>query len=204
MLESETIKRRVGRPKSLNIIEITKDAMFLFWDKGIQGVSFNEVARATGVSKPSLYRYFGDEDGLRAATVELYSELLMSDIRKALASENSFRGSLNAYFEAMMERNLTKEIPSGCLILDVNIQIENHGHKTVKAVKDMSQLYTKILIDLCCKASSTNELNSNINPKEASLFIMSQTFGLTTLASAGLGRDQLKTVYSNTIERVCA
>ena len=91
MLESESIKRRVGRPKSLNIIEITKDAMYLFWEKGVQGVSFNEVARVTGVSKPSLYRYFGDEDGLRAATIELYFELFFDEVKKSLQRGSSFK-----------------------------------------------------------------------------------------------------------------
>ncbi len=45
--------------------------------------SMDEIAAEAGVSKPILYRHFGDKDGLHQALAERYVEALMSVLRAA-------------------------------------------------------------------------------------------------------------------------
>jgi len=49
------------------------------------GASMDEMAGAAGITKPVLYRYFGDRDGLIAAVAERFSDVLVERLERALA-----------------------------------------------------------------------------------------------------------------------
>ncbi len=65
---------RPGRPITRNREHVLETAMNAYWHDDRSAVSVNTICVLTGVSKPSLYREFGSEDGLRAAVLERYGQ----------------------------------------------------------------------------------------------------------------------------------
>lgn len=68
----------------------------------------DEIAAAAGISKPILYRHFGDKGGLCRALVDRYVVALLDDLRSALGSERDPRARLEATMDAYLsfiERN---------------------------------------------------------------------------------------------------
>ena len=49
------------------------------------GASMHEMAAKAGITKPVLYRYFGDRDGLIAAVAEGFTDVLIDRLLQALA-----------------------------------------------------------------------------------------------------------------------
>jgi TetR/AcrR family transcriptional repressor of mexJK operon len=49
---------------------VVRAANSLFLERGYDGTTMDDVAARAGVSKPTLYRYFADKDGLYAAVVQ--------------------------------------------------------------------------------------------------------------------------------------
>jgi len=56
----------------------------LFSEKGYEGVSVNELVEAAGITKPTLYYYFGSKEGLFNAVCEANYQLL-----NAVVAENA-------------------------------------------------------------------------------------------------------------------
>ena len=55
---------------------IINRALELFSAKGYEGVSVNELTEAAGITKPTLYYYFGSKEGVFEAVVQTpYSRL---------------------------------------------------------------------------------------------------------------------------------
>src|SRR5260370_42484476 len=48
-----------GRPRCFDLEQALDRSMALFWEKGFQNTSLDEIAQAVGVKKPSLYAAFG-------------------------------------------------------------------------------------------------------------------------------------------------
>jgi AcrR family transcriptional regulator len=66
--------------------------------------SMDEIAAAAGVTKPILYRHFGDKDGLYAALVERYMQALYREAERALDEPNPRRRlahAVDAFLEAV-------------------------------------------------------------------------------------------------------
>ncbi|HEX4979511.1 MAG TPA: TetR/AcrR family transcriptional regulator [Acidimicrobiales bacterium] len=65
------------------------------------GASMNELAAEAGVSKPILYRHFGDRDGLVVALGTRFARELMAELQRALAEPRvDARGTIEATVEA--------------------------------------------------------------------------------------------------------
>ena len=99
---TELASKSIGRPVSFDRTSTIAAATNLYWQSGVAATSFNEVSRALGVSKPTLYRYFGDEDGLVSAAIEHYvsQRTLYADL---LGATGDIRTDLNAWFDKQID-----------------------------------------------------------------------------------------------------
>ena len=76
-------RRRPGRRE-----ELLAAALNVIRREG-PGASMEEMAAESGITKPVLYRYFGDRDGLIAAVAERFSADLMAQLEGRLAGASS-------------------------------------------------------------------------------------------------------------------
>lgn len=70
------------------------------------GASMDEIASEAGISKPILYRHFGDKDGLHRALAERYVDALLEDLRAARVTDDpraNIAAGIDAYL-AFIER----------------------------------------------------------------------------------------------------
>ena len=71
-------------------------------------VSVAAIAAEAGITKPVLYRHFGDKAGLYRALAELHTEELIEDLRAALATRGGLRprvaATIDAYLAAIERR----------------------------------------------------------------------------------------------------
>lgn len=65
--------------------QILQRALELFAERGYDAVGVQEICAAAGVSKPTLYHYFGNKHGLLEALVRERSGALLGRLREATA-----------------------------------------------------------------------------------------------------------------------
>jgi AcrR family transcriptional regulator len=71
-------------------------ARSLFAERGYSAVTMDEVAAEVGVTKPLLYNYFGNKEGLYAACMERAGDALSATIAAAVAQTSSPEEALRA------------------------------------------------------------------------------------------------------------
>jgi AcrR family transcriptional regulator len=108
-------------------------AVKAYWHEGPE-VSINAICERAGVSKPSLYREFGGEDGLTLAALESYSDVVQRQLRGLLSSELSFAGKLEALITVMSE---DPSCEHGCLFVKMRAARLELGPKTQAKVDEM-------------------------------------------------------------------
>ena len=83
---------------------ILTQALELFAARGYDAIGVQEIAEAAGVTKPTLYHYFGSKHGLLQALLETYHTPLTEAVRQAADYHGDLPLSLTllarAYFEA--------------------------------------------------------------------------------------------------------
>lgn len=71
-------------------------AMTAYWHGDPADVSVNAICKLAGVSKPSLYREFGSEDGLTRAALDRYATRVLGDMFAILSGGRGLRPTLDA------------------------------------------------------------------------------------------------------------
>ncbi|MGH8869140.1 MAG: TetR family transcriptional regulator [Actinomycetes bacterium] len=70
--------------------------------------SMQAIAAEAGITKPILYRHFGDKGGLLRALAEHHTDVLLAELRVALAAPGNLRArtssTIEAYLRAIEER----------------------------------------------------------------------------------------------------
>ncbi len=57
----------MARPREFNVDTVLESAMQVFWAKGYESTSLDDLCEATGLGRSSLYAAFGDKRALTTA-----------------------------------------------------------------------------------------------------------------------------------------
>src|SRR5271167_648152 len=114
MIQNDTRPR--GRPRSFDELEALEKATQVFWSKGYDGVTIDDLVDGMGVGRPSLYAVFGDKRTLFLRVLRAYAEKKGTRAAKALLSPQALRASLAGFLRCAVEMATEKGSARGCLL----------------------------------------------------------------------------------------
>jgi len=109
-------RRPRGRPRSFDRDAALERAMEVFWSKGYEATSLNDLTEAMGINPPSLYAAFGDKERLYLQAVERYLQWRRETIGRLLDEAPTAREAIETVLrESVIE--LSKSChPRGCML----------------------------------------------------------------------------------------
>jgi len=108
-----------GRPRSFDEAEALEKATQVYWSKGYDGVTIDDLVAGMGVGRPSLYAIFGDKRTLFLRVLKDYAAKQGALFAKALLSPQTLRDSLAAFLKNVVETATQRGCPRGCLLICV-------------------------------------------------------------------------------------
>ncbi|HEX4235782.1 MAG TPA: TetR/AcrR family transcriptional regulator [Caldimonas sp.] len=108
-----------GRPRSFDETAALEKAIQVFWSKGYDGVTIDDLVAGMGVGRPSLYAVFGDKRTIFLRVLKAYAEAKGARAAKALLAPQSLRDSLASFLRFAVEAATEKGCAPGCLLVCV-------------------------------------------------------------------------------------
>jgi AcrR family transcriptional regulator len=136
--DPEPKQKARGRTRTFNNDKTLDVAIQSYWSKGPTQVSVNEICTLAGVSKPSLYREFNNEDGLMAASLERYADQVLSHVLGLLAKDKDFQQVLDSLVDYAL-RQPTESAPAGCLFAKMRLDKAILGPKTNQVIETLRE-----------------------------------------------------------------
>lgn len=94
------------------------DAMMrVFWEKGFDATSIDDLVRATGLQRGSLYNAFGDKAGMYCRALRLYETEVQAALIHALRGDDP-KAALTRLFRQQLEAARDPRRPRGCMMAD--------------------------------------------------------------------------------------
>ncbi|MCA8095592.1 TetR/AcrR family transcriptional regulator [Burkholderia contaminans] len=108
-----------GRPRSFDEAGALEKATQVFWSKGYDGVTIDDLVAGMGVGRPSLYAVFGDKRAIFLRVLKAYAERKGASAAKTLLSPLSLRDSITGFLRYAVESATEKGSARGCLLICV-------------------------------------------------------------------------------------
>ena len=145
-------------------------AMMAYWQEGPE-VSVNAICRRSGVSKPSLYREFGSEDGLITAALDQYAGVLQSQLRELLSSDQRFADKLEVLITFASEDPRNEH---GCLFVKMRAARLHLGPKTQAKVAEIEAETLGLYERFFRESREKGEWSGSIRPDFAAQYLHAQ------------------------------
>lgn len=91
-------------------------ALDVFWRRGYEGATLDELTAAMVINRPSLYAVFGNKQGLFERAVDRYAAGPAAYATRALA-EPTARRVVEALFDGAVNQAGCPGAPGGCLVV---------------------------------------------------------------------------------------
>ena len=170
-----------GRPSTLNRLHVLDVALQAYWAGEPGEVSVNAICQAAKVSKPSLYRAFGSEDGLTCATLDHYAERVLAPLLQVLTSEADFATKRAALVRFASDDPQTAQ---GCLYVKMQAVRTRLGPKTQARLAELDAASLSVHRSMLQAAREKREGAGSIDLDIGAHYIAAQVgLGLTQRAA---------------------
>lgn len=184
-----------GRPKTMNRDHVLKIAVESYWADGPTGVSINEISRRAGVSKPGIYREFGNEDGLKQAALIAYQATILAPLVDVLTDDVPFGQALQALTDFVLLDHKAHGLPDGCLQVTMCRSKDDLGMLARQSADKFREQTLCGLEQWIERAKSKGQFASNIPSRTAALYIDAQIASAMELQKQGAAQDELEHVF---------
>src|SRR4030088_150825 len=96
----------MARQKEFDREEALQKAMEVFWSRGYEATSIQDLVKHMGINRQSLYDTFGDKHALYLKTLDRYREIEGRKVFELLERPGSVKKTLRQLFEGVVERAL--------------------------------------------------------------------------------------------------
>ena len=170
----------MARPRQFDEIQVIEEVMKVFWDKGFEATSMQDLVVASGLLKGSLYGAFGDKQALYMVALKHYNRTRIQAGIEMLNGEGSTRQKISRLFDNVIEATKRGDFAGGCLLCNASLEKAVTDRQVKSEVKTTIRRLKLAIMD-ALKAQTENE------DQAASLaaFIISAYFGTRVLAKAG-------------------
>jgi len=179
----------MARPREFDVDEVLDRATELFWARGFEATSVQELVDTLGVNRASLYTTFGDKAQLFAAVLDRYDERVNALVTAALASPAAGAEAVRRWFQLVIEAATQPVGPRGCLLLNTvsacTTAPEPLRDRVVAAVRASTDRLQEAL-------ARDPELAARENVRALAHFFAAEGHGLVLLARVGVRRAELK------------
>jgi TetR/AcrR family transcriptional repressor of nem operon len=164
--------------------EVLDRAMRLFWERGYEATSIQDLLDATGLNRGSLYATFGDKRRLFLAAVDRYMQRMAAPMFEALADDDP-RRAIGRMFDTIIDRTRDRRLPRGCLITNTAIDCRRLGGQINAKTAQVMKLQEAAIHTVVRRAQAAGRLGPTEDGRALAQFFLAVAQGLNVVNKAG-------------------
>ncbi len=172
----------MSRPLKVPREKAVQAAMSVFWAKGYQATSVDDLQKAMGIQRGSFYFHFKDKRSLFIEVLDYYKESVVEKRRRLVRSHESPKAGIEYYFQVLLEHLIENKLNPGCLNTNTATEMGLVDKGLSKKINLSMQGWKDFWIEILEKSISKEEIDPNINIENTAQFLVGLTQGLNVIS----------------------
>ncbi len=184
------------RPKEFDQDEALERAMQVFWKKGYDGTSVQDLVDEMGINRGSLYNTFGDKHTLFLAAIDKYCAQIIGDWFTELRRPDAGLDTIRVFFNGLVHQATGDQGWRGCLMTNTVIEMAPHDDVVAARVAANLKRIETTFHTVLERAQTQGELNPGKDPRALARFLTGHAQGLLVLCKASPSKAVLEDAAS--------
>jgi TetR/AcrR family transcriptional repressor of nem operon len=182
----------MARTKQFDERQALVSAMLVFWEKGYEGTSLNDLEQAMGLKRTSIYNTFGNKSALFERVLSCYKESVMSALFAELDAAPGIREGIRRMLNGALDIHFDEHHPGGCLVVLSLMESGQHDEQTQASMQQTIQGLKSGLQTRLNKAIKSGELSKDLDAGCTATTLATTMAGMMVMGKANFTRASLK------------
>lgn len=183
-----------GRYKAFNETLVLQKALEVFWIKGYEATSTQDLLKAMQLNKGSLYNTFKSKKNLYITTIEIYAGQALEKLDRDINNSDNPIDVIKDFLYETCEPGKETEDSKGCFLGNTVMEMasidKELAARAAGKLKKIEKLFLKALI----KAKENGQLEVQHNPKVLSEYLINLWNGINLTRRIYKDKTELKKI----------
>lgn len=181
----------MARPREFDVDAALERAMRVFWAKGYESTSLDDLCDATGLGRSSLYAAFVDKRELYLRALDHYEEEAASRVAAALARPLPIREAIASFLSRIIDDIVDGPGRRGCFIGNCAAELSRQDREAAARVRHSLARVEAVFRDALARAQARGEIAATSDVNALARFLTSGIQGLRLVGKANPDRASL-------------
>lgn len=178
----------MGKPKAFDEDQTLDKALNLFWCKGYEATSMQDLVDTLGLNRSSLYHTYTDKRTLFLQALGRYQHQQAYGLINYLNQAPPTRQSLEQLFNNMVTASLADADRKGCFMVNSTLELANRDADVQRIVSSNNDFVEQAFDQFLARMQQESSLAPEADTRQLARFLVSSLAGLRV--SAVVNPDQ--------------
>ncbi len=181
----------MARKKNFDEIEVLDKALDIFWAKGYNATSIQDLVDGLGINRASLYDTWGDKHNLYLKSVERYRKHASSWLLNEIRSDKSALQIIRQFLHYTINEAIDDIDRRGCFIVNSTSELANCDESVNSLVTQHRKKIEAVLAEIIKEGQEAGEIASKHSSQTLAQFIFSTVSGLRVISKGDISENEL-------------
>lgn len=189
----------MARPKEFDVDAALQSALEVFWEKGYEATSMQDLVDAMGIQRASLYATYGDKHALYVAALRRYQRETFDELVAHFAKATSPVAAIREFVQEVADWASGKHGRRGCLCVNANIELAPHDLLVADTLRDHHQRMETLLAATLQRAVAMGELPAKTDCTSLATFLLGSVVAINVLGKQRATKKQLQAMVDHAL-----
>uniref|UniRef100_UPI00404948CD TetR/AcrR family transcriptional regulator n=1 Tax=Flavobacterium sp. TaxID=239 RepID=UPI00404948CD len=168
----------MARQREFDETIIIEKATNLFWKKGYNAVSTQDLIDAFGISRSSMYGAYKDKRNLFIITLQHYRKTASQGMIDVLNSNKPFKETITQLLNQLIRDTISDKENKGCFIVNTAIELAPHDTEILEIIVENRKNIISALATSIEKGIENGEIETTQKPESLANYFYNLINGL--------------------------
>jgi TetR/AcrR family transcriptional repressor of nem operon len=174
----------MARTKDFDENEVLGKAIDIFWHKGYNGTSMQDLVDGLGISRSSLYDTYGDKHTLFIKALESYQNEASGKICAIVSSAAPAKETIKILLELITGELLGDQKHKGCFMVNAEVEVAPHDPEVSQLVCTNDQQVEDAFYLVIKKGQESGEIANRQDARALARFTFNTVKGIRVTAKS--------------------
>jgi len=189
----------MARTKDFDETEVLAKAIKLFWQKGYNGTSMQDLVDTLGISRSSLYDTFGDKHQLYLRALQSYKQTETAKRDQILDGSLPAKVAIRQLMDLTILEMIRDKQHKGCFLINSAVETGPHDKDINAIICQNEQQLETAFYEVLKRGQSNGEISGKQDPRALARFLFNTITGIRVTGKSATDKAVFEDIVNLTM-----